>query len=281
MEDAIIETEKVEKEKENTLPVVSYSKVTSYKDCPRKYKFCYIDKLPRQEKPYTIFGQFCHEILEKFHRFYIDPEDPYKNANMEIPYCDTMKRCFLDAKKKWEPKLTKEQVDEAYQIMLDYLISISGAQDSPNITFVEKKIWMPIDNEFILYGFIDRIQIDSDGILHVVDYKTTKDEKYLKDRTQLLLYAYTEHVNDEKINKFRTSYILLKHKMKPLLAEHSIDELIEAKNKFVEIWQNIKVDKLYRPNPIYYKCNICDYVNQCKEGQSVLFKKKAFGKKAW
>ena len=139
MEDAIIETEKVEKEKENTLPVVSYSKVTSYKDCPRKYKFCYIDKLPRQEKPYTIFGQFCHEILEKFHRFYIDPEDPYKNANMEIPYCDTMKRCFLDAKKKWEPKLTKEQVDEAYQIMLDYLISISGAQDSPNITFVEKR----------------------------------------------------------------------------------------------------------------------------------------------
>ena len=39
---------------------------------------------------------------------------------------------------------------------------------------------MPIDNEFILYGFIDRIQIDSDGILHVVDYKTTKDENILK-----------------------------------------------------------------------------------------------------
>jgi len=281
MEDAIIETEKVT-EKQN-LPVVSYSKVTSYKNCPRQYKFSYIDKLPRLEKPYTIFGQFCHEILENFHRFYIDPEDPNKKVNTEIQYCDTMKRCFLEAKQKWDPKLTKEQADEAYQIMLDYLITISAISESdyPNITFVEKKIWLPIDDEFVLYGFIDRIQIDKDGVLHVLDYKTTKDEKYLKDRTQLLLYAYTEHANNPKIEKVRTSYILLKHKMKLLSAEHNIDELIEAKNKFVGIWQTIKMDKLYRPTPIYFKCNMCDYVNQCKEGQSVLYKNKTFGKKAW
>ena len=265
-------------EKEETkLPVVSYSKVTTYKDCPKKYKFAYIDKLPRVDKHYTIFGSFCHEVLEKFHKHYLEEKET-------LPFVDVMQQSFKQARENWKEKITKDQLTEAYAIMLKYLMLVTeqSKEEAPDILSVEKKIWIPIEDEFIFYGFIDRVQRDKDGMLHVGDYKTTKDPKYLKDRTQLLLYGYALLVEDDKLKTLRSSYILLKHDLKPMIAEHDVSELIEAKDKFVESWRKIKNDKLFRPTPIFWKCNMCDYVNHCKEGQKLIFSnKKTYGKISW
>jgi RecB family exonuclease len=241
--------------------------------CPKQYKFAYLDKYPRLDKPYTVFGQFCHEVLENFHRIYLEP------SNKDVSHIDTMQKCFIDAKHKWQPKITKEQLKEAYEIMVDYLKLLS--ENVPNVISVEKKIWMPIDNEFILYGFIDRIQTDSDGIIHVVDYKTTKDERYLVDRTQLLLYAYTLYSEDQTLTKVRSSYILLKHKMKSLVKEHKINELVECKDYLVKLWLTIKEDKLYRGTPHQSKCRMCDFSTYCEEGKKLLYNTQKVGKSDW
>lgn len=259
-------------EKNKKLPIVSYSKLTTYKDCPKKYKFAYMDRLPRQDKPYTVFGQFCHEILEKFHSFYISEDD-------KISYENAMKKAFFQARKNWNSKLTKEQTDEAFIIMLDY-INLIYSQKFPNIVGLEKKIWAPIDNKIVLYGFIDRIQIDEDGLLHIIDYKTTKDPKYLTDRTQLLLYGYSLMIEDDEINNIRTSYILLKHKMKYMSEVHNKNELIATKDKIIDYWKTIESDKVFRAAPIYYKCKGCDYINSCEEGKEIIGAK-TLGKIAW
>lgn len=262
-----------EKLKESTLPIVSYSRITTYKTCPKSYKFAYIDKLPRLDKPYTVFGQFCHGVLERFHKEHI--------KGTELPIEDVMKNCFIDEKKKWMQKLTNEQVREAFSIMQDYLDYVSASKMA-NVINVEKEICVQIDDILTLYGFIDRVQLDDDGIIHIVDYKTTKDERFLKDRTQLLLYAYVLYLENKDIQKIRTSYIMLKHKMKLLITEHTVAELIEAKDKLIKTWDTIVSDKLHRADPIAWKCKNCDFIKHCKEGQNLMgAKKQTFGEIVW
>jgi len=266
-------------DKEKKLPVVSYSKITSYKECPRKYKFAYIDKLPRKDKPYTIFGQFCHEVLERFHSFYLD-----ENEDSNAPFIDVMKTSFDKTREKWGDKMTKEQIAEAYNIMLTYLLLLSEADkdDLPEVIAVEKKIWAEIDDELILYGYIDRVQRDKDGMIHVVDYKTTKDPKYLSDKTQLLLYCYSLMKDDDKMEKIRSSYMLLKHGMKPMMQEHTREEAIKTKDAFVSTWRNIVNDNLFRAKPIKFRCNMCDFLEHCDSGKKMMQRdKKFFGKVSW
>jgi RecB family exonuclease len=216
-------------------------------------------------------------VLEKFHKHYLG-EAPH------LPFADCMQQSFKQARENWKDRITKEQLIEAYAIMVKYLTLVTEQpkEDAPEILNIEKKIWITIDDEFIFYGFIDRVQRDKDGMLHVLDYKSTKDPKYLKDRTQLLLYGYSLLVEDDKLQKLRSSYLLLKHDLKPMLAEHNPDELIAAKNAFAESWRKITCDKLFRPTPIFYKCNMCDYITHCKEGQKLIFSnKKTYGKIKW
>jgi len=265
------------------LPIVSYSKISCYKTCPKQYKFLYIDKLQRLDKPFTVFGQFCHEALQRFHAA--------KLAGSKDAPENIMRKSFIEARKPtndrdkgWKEKITKEQLSEAFAILQTYLNIIVNQEpkDAPEIISVEKKIWLPIDNTLIFYGFIDRIQKDPDGMYHIVDYKTTKDERFLKDRTQLLLYAYSLYAEDNKnIDKIRSSYILLKHDMKVLAMDHEVKELIAAKDKLLNDWEMVMLDKLYRATPLYWKCNNCDCIAKCKEGQALVHRKNENGKVEW
>ncbi len=253
------------------LPVLSYSKVTSFKQCPKKYKFAYIDKLPRVDKPYTVFGNFCHYALQRFHERFLDTQKP-------STYKEAMILSFRESIEKYKEKLTKEQIDEGYGIMKLYLSQIIdlGKQNKfPNVLNVEKKIWKTID-DFIFYGFIDRVQKDEDGLFHIIDYKTTKDKRFLKDASQILLYGYFIHQDNPEIKRVRTSYVLLKHKMQYMTHEHDVSELIEAKDKFVGLWQELKKEKLFRANPGFQNCTICDYTDVCEEGGQLMQRKKSF-----
>jgi len=265
---------KENREKSN-LPVISYSKLGTYKTCPRQYKFGYIDKLPKLDKPFLSFGSASHASLEKFHKEIL--------AGCKDPIDQIMRRSFLEMKKEWEPKLTSEQIMEIFKIMQQYLDTLDPDK-LPNVTHVEKKIWTTLDDSIIFCGFIDKVQTDDDGIIHVVDYKTTKDPKYLKDRTQLLLYAYTLHLENPEITKFRTSFTLLKHEMKSLVAEHEIPELLKAKDKLIADWNVVEMDKLLRATPMAWKCKYCDFIEYCKEGKALIHgvaTKPAYGKVNW
>ncbi len=65
--------------------------------------------------------------------------------------------------------------------MIDEYCAILEEEGLPNVIGVEKDFYINLNNKVLLNGFIDRIQIDPDGLIHVADYKTTKDPKYLKD----------------------------------------------------------------------------------------------------
>lgn len=248
------------------LPItLSVSKVKTFKDCKAKFHFCYIERLPRKDWDFHVFGKFLHEVLEVFHRKIIQGSD--------APYHVLMTECFGLASANWKDKITPEQKKESSVILGGYLKQISEQKKAgtlPTILAVEKDFYINIDDTVLLNGFIDRTQLDSDGTLHVSDYKTTKNKKYLKnDYFQLLTYAYVMCLEDPKIEKVRTSYILLRHNFETIVKDFTRDEIMKIEQTFLDYARNIKEEKLFRANPTPL-CNFCDYLNICEDGKGLV-----------
>ena len=45
---------------------ISVSKAKTFDGCKKKFDFCYVQKLPRKDWDFHIFGKFCHSVLETF-----------------------------------------------------------------------------------------------------------------------------------------------------------------------------------------------------------------------
>lgn len=244
---------------------LSVSKTKTFLDCAKKYHFSYVLKLPKKEYDFHTFGKFLHKILEDFHFKYIDGCDE--------PFSKTMGEVYKQALTEYKSKLTKEAKTEAYQIIDEYLKILSSDKTVVSkILSVEKKFELLVDNKLLLNGMIDRIQLDDDGILHVCDYKTTKNKKYIKnDFMQLLTYAFILFKEDPSIRKIRGSYIMLRHNFEFITKEFDIDDILSMEEKYLNYANEISSELLWRAKPTKL-CDYCDFLDQCSEGKKFLNK---------
>lgn len=239
---------------------LSVSKADTFVQCKKKYNYVYNMHLPRAEMIYHVFGKFLHEVLEKFHLIYMDGcQDPH-NVVMSKVYKETLPL--------YKDKLTPETKAEAYEIVKQYLITLAKNADKPQPKIIgcEKKFKVNITDNVILNGAIDRIQIDPDNIVHVVDYKTSKSKQFLKDKfTQLLTYAYVLNKENSDLTTIRGSYVMLKHKFEYITKEFHIDEILSIGDKYLKYAQDIESEVVYPANPSIL-CSYCEFLNLCEEG---------------
>jgi len=254
---------------------LSCSKVKLYDSCQRKFYFTYILKLPRKEFDYHILGKCVHSILETFHLALINGSTDPLNKIMSNAYSKVIEEVGH--------KLKPEMLKESYDIIDKYLQNITSDKHIiKNILAVEKSFNLEIKENVFLNGMIDRIQIDEDGVLNVIDYKTTKNKKYLKnDFFQLLTYAYVLLQENPDVERARGSYILLKHNCERIVKEFSKEEILEIKKQYEDYAEKIRNENLYRPNPNRL-CSYCEYLDKCNEGQSFVNANiKKFGQVGW
>ncbi len=243
---------------------LSVSKTKSFNLCKKQYEFNYILKLPKLEKDYLVFGSFCHKVLDVFHTKYINGDNS--------PYNIVMKEAFRIAIDEFKDKITPEMKVECKEIFNKYLQNIS--KNKLNVIAVEKKFEFSITENIILNGAIDRIQIDDDNVVHVADYKTTKNKKYLKDDWfQLLTYAFIIYTENPEIKKVRASYILLRHDFELITTEFHINDILKVKDKYIEYANQMMTEKefLATPNNL---CPWCDFVTSCDSGKEKLIQLK-------
>jgi RecB family exonuclease len=255
---------------------LSVSKTKTFLDCKAKFKFCYVEKLPRKEWEFHTFGKFCHSALEYFHKQYID--------GCLLPYNVTMGDAFKHAWAEFKDRMTPEMKKECWEILNGYLALASKEKQSgmpANVIAAEKRFDFPITENIVLNGAIDRIQLDADNVIHVADYKTTKHKKYLKnDWFQLLTYAYVLLHDDPTITKVRGSYVLLRHDFEYITTEFSLAEILSVKDKFEEYAAQMRAEKEFPPTPTNL-CNYCDYLQQCPAGKSKAFDQQVYGEVNW
>ena len=250
---------------------LSVSKVKTFKDCPAKFRYGYIEKLPRKTWDFHVYGKFAHAILEYFHQKIIDGDTRSHN--------EIMGESFKLATEEYKSTLLSSQKKEIYVMMCAYLNNL-GKSDNKVID-VEENFYIDIDGKVLLNGFIDRVQMDEDNILHVADYKTSKSKSYLKnDFMQLKTYAFVKCLQDPSLEKVRTSYIMLRHKFEFITKEFTRKEVMKVEDEFLKYAEEIKAEKLWRPNASRL-CSYCDYLDSCEEGKRTLNISSKYGATDW
>lgn len=255
---------------------VSVSKIKSFKQCKARFLYEYIQKLPKKEKVFAQFGTFVHEVLEQF-------VDEVISGTNE-PDHEIIKRIFIKSKdslienkekvlvKKFN-LLTDDEIKEAHVVLKNYLTirkKLKEENKLPKFVCTEKEAILNIDDKILFNGYVDLIQVDHDGVLHVIDYKTVDKEKsikYLKDDLlQLETYAYIMFLENPDLQVVRCSYSLVRFDFKLLTYEYTREKTLAMRDKLIEYVTNMQSEKLFRPS-VGPLCPYCDFVSSCPEGE--------------
>lgn len=151
---------------------LSPSRANDYQQCPLKYRFRAIDKLPEPKTVAQVKGTLVHAVLEDMHG----------TAREERTYPAAVKRL----KPHWEQMCAEdtELLDLVPEAELqDFLIEcrtlVRGYFEMENpqgfdSDEVELYVNTVLPNGVPVRGFIDRVDIAPTGEVRVVDYKTGK-----------------------------------------------------------------------------------------------------------
>jgi len=169
--------------------IYSYSSISTFENCPLKFKLAYIDRIkPLRKNIESFMGSRVHEALEKLYR-----DKMYAKLN-------TLEELLKFYNERWEKEMHGNIfVVKGYEIdnyrkmgemyIRDYYNTYKPFDEGKTIA-LEKRIFFPLNEKYWINGIIDRIT-EVDGVYEVHDYKTGLYYPSLNelDETQLAIYA--------------------------------------------------------------------------------------------
>lgn len=166
-------------------PYLSPSSISTFQQCPLKYKYSKIDGIPEPPTVHTLLGNFVHDTLEALYL-----ESP---ENRTMPIARAFARAMWDDKYSIRAKdLQLNEHDFRWKAWW-CIENLWKLEDPTSVTLagVECEVNGAISGVSIK-GFIDRYRAGEDGSLIVEDYKTGKvpQERYAGDKfQQLFIYG--------------------------------------------------------------------------------------------
>lgn len=156
------------------LGALSPSRAGDFLTCPLLYRFRTVDRLPEPISPDATRGTVVHKVLEDLFDLPSAERTPVQARTMLEPAWEAM----LAA----EPELTAMFPDdrEGAEIAA-WLASCRSAldryftlEDPRRLEPAHRELYIEtlLDSKLLLRGFVDRIDIASDGAIRVVDYKS-------------------------------------------------------------------------------------------------------------
>jgi len=156
------------------MPLYSYSRIGFFEQCPRKYKFRYIEK-PDIEIPQGIeayMGTIVHETLQQCYR--LAQWDKIRDELLAY-----YRRRWEEARPAEFKIVRSEFTEEDYirkgEKALEQYYDRHHPFDQEITLGLEEKVIFALDSEgqYKMQGYIDRLSRDKQGGLRIQDYKTS------------------------------------------------------------------------------------------------------------
>jgi RecB family exonuclease len=241
--------------------------MTLYRECPQKFKFRYVHKIPEKPKYYFAFGQSMHKALEFL---YGVQKPPFPTLEQLLGFFDADWRATTFEEKGYASAIKElEGYDEGRRILVSYYQKHKENLFIP--LSVEFKTTLDID-KLSLISIIDRIDYLGGGHVAIVDYKTGKtverepDQLYMyqkvMENSPVLKAIAAQKDGADKVTVDKLSFYHL-----PTL---KVMEFPPAPEKEIDVfWAGVLKtadeirSQIYTPAPEESKCRWCDYRNVC------------------
>jgi DNA helicase II / ATP-dependent DNA helicase PcrA len=236
----------------------SFTQLQDYNDCPYKYRFKYVLKVPTKGSKNFSYGNTIHNTLQKFFQLTTESGKPTLDDLLGI-YQDS----FID---DWYPD--KETKSTYYQKGLESLETFYKLykEKPPEVKFIEYPFTLKIkDGKDIISisGKIDRVDQTGKSV-RIVDYKTgkAKDQLQAEDKEQLLIYQMaTEDILKEVVGELIFYYLDNNQKISFLGTEKDTSKVRE---KIINSVRQIKSRSFSaKPKMGARSCQWCDFNSIC------------------
>ncbi|MEK6918316.1 MAG: PD-(D/E)XK nuclease family protein [Nanoarchaeota archaeon] len=243
----------------------SHSRITTFENCPYKYKLQYIDK-KKPETPATIeafMGNIVHQTLEDLYKRKKFKQRIAKSSLIKF-YRDLWKKNY-----SYDILIVKKELNaENYRKMGEQFLSDYFERMKPfdQMTILDletqDRLTLPDGNQW--HVRIDKLGYDNKGNYYVCDYKTNskmKDQEEADSDRQLAMYSIW--VKDKF--KDAKSVKLIWHMLafnKDAISERTDEQLEKLQNEIMEIIKKIENTKEF-PTNVTALCDYCEFKSEC------------------
>lgn len=235
---------------------LSKSKINTFLQCPRKFKYIYIDNYIEPTNEYMELGLIVHKIAE----------DTAKELQKKMSTNNSITvEDISDAIERYTPK-TEFDLTIHLESLFDFFSTIF-IYNNYQIFSVEGDIY---DDQLRLRGIVDIVLENPETHeLIIIDYKTGKDKSIKEYRKELCIYKYLveqkydRHVSAAGIFFTKTNaYRVLNFVETPSKGAYITDEDYDATFELIDwIRYRISIEDFV---PIkQYLCNYCYFKDQC------------------
>jgi putative RecB family exonuclease len=267
-------------------PALSYSSYRTYLECPLRWKFLYVDKLPEAPRGYFSFGRVIHSVLEELLRPFVVPLprrglegeaqrtlDEWGKATPppESSRGVSAEELLAAYDRLWTSDGYGSPEEEARYRALgrDLLLAYQRrlVREPPHPVAVEEHLETRWDG-IPIHGYIDRIDRTPTGGLEILDYKTSRelsrDDAQVSD--QLSLYQVLVEGNYSAPVERLTLFHL--RSLTPLRTpRRGREELGPLHGRLGEVADGIR-EQAFEPTPGRH-CARCDFQSICPEFRTV------------
>ena len=243
-------------------PSLGVSDLRVFKECPRRFEYRAIWKLPARDTAQSWYGTMIHEVLRT--------GAVQRNAGLDAG-ADALARLWQEA---WEasrgPKGEHPELRALGEEQLRRYAESPAWRDA-RIESVEDRVVVAVNGAEVV-GRFDRVDADG-GAPTVIDYKTSRPRAAESLKRDLQVRAYAVAISQRsrrddvavELHYLQTAEVARVEFDREFL-DRSHRQLSATTDELVRAWS----DGEFPPQPSPWRCPRCEYRTVCAEGRDVV-----------
>ena len=254
---------------------LSPSSMALYDDCPKKWMYRYIEKLPDPPGISAVMGSFAHSVLE--HLMQLPPKErTQENARERATKTFKITRLTPEFRNL---ELTDEEIRSFKRQAWQAITGLWDLENPEEVEVASTEQHLKVDVRGVPFrGYIDRVDESPEGLV-VNDYKSGKpnsqewidqSRRHVEDKHLFQVMLYSAAITEETGAFPAKARVLYIGEQRQVSEEPVTEEkLTDVTSQLLNTWDALATDlrrRKFDPNPSPL-CGWCPFVSHCEEGQ--------------